>query len=253
MKTIFTLLVGSLFSLAALATDFRSSQLTITVQDRGNYKVIVDGKKFESYGSSVIIKNVESGYHTVTISKFKFNPLFGILGMRTEVLYNSTIQVRPNTFISLTVDRFGKAFIDEQKIRGNGRGRDDDDYYDDRGNGRDKEWKDRDDRNNGYGQYNAYVNVMSNVEFQRVLDCIDKEWFETNKMKSASQIIATNYFTSFQVKQMLQLFGFESNKLELAKQAYSKTVDKQNYQCVAEMLMFRSSKEELARFISTCR
>jgi len=252
MKTIFTLLAGSLFSLAALATDFRSSQLTVTVQDRGNYKVIVDGKKFESFGSSVIINNVDPGYHTVTISKFKVNPLFGILGMRTEILYNSTIQVRPNTSISLTVDRFGKAFIDEQKIRGNGRDRDDDYYDNDRGNGRDKNWKDKDDRNSGYGTYNAYVSVMSNVEFQRVLDCIQAEWFESNKMKSASQIIATNYFTSSQVKQMVQLFSFESNKLELAKQAYSKTVDKQNYQCVAEVLMFRSSKEELARFIRDC-
>src|ERR1043166_2326912 len=97
MKTIFTLLVSSLFSIAAMATDFRSSQLTVTVQDRGNYKIVVDGRKFESNGSSVVINSVVPGYHTVTISKFKFNPLFGILGMRTEVLYNSTIQVRPNT------------------------------------------------------------------------------------------------------------------------------------------------------------
>ena len=51
---------------------------------------------------------------------------------------------------------------------------------------------------------------------------------------------------------MLQLFSFEGNKLELAKQAYSKTLDKQNYQCVADVLMFRSSKDELARFIRDC-
>ena len=242
MKTIFTLLIGSLSSLAALATDFRSSQLTITVQDRGNYKIIVDGKKFEPYSNnSVIITNLDPGYHTVSISKLKVNPLLGILGIKTDVLYNSTIQVRPNTAISLTVDKFGKACIDEQRMRG-----------DDRGNGSDKEWKDKDDRNSGYGQYNAYVDVMSSVEFQRVLDCINKEWFENNKMKSAVQLINTNYFTSSQVKQMVQLFSFESNKLELAKQAYSKTVDKQNYQCVSDVLMFRSSKDELARFISTC-
>ena len=250
MKTIFTLLVGSLLSIAAMATDFIPSQLTVTVQDRGNYKVIVDGKKFEAYGSSVMINNVDPGYHTITISKFKVNPLFGIFGMRTEILYNSTIQVRPATAVVLTVDRFGKAFIDEQKIRGNGRDRDDDHYDND--NGRDKKWNDKDDRNNGYGQYNAYERAMNDVEFTRVLDCIRAEWFESNKVKSATQIINTNYFTSSQVKQMLQLFSFESNKLELAKQAYTKTLDKQNYQCVSEVLMFRSSKDELARFIRDC-
>ena len=254
MKTVFTLLVGSLLGLSAMATDFRSSQLSITVQDRGNVRIMVDGRKMDADGNSIFMRDIEPGYHSIRVTKFKVNPLFGIFGMKNEVLYNSSVQVKPGTVVTLTIDRFGKSYIDEQKIGSNGRGKDDDDDYYDNDQGRDKGWKDKDgSNNNGYGAYNGYVNVISDVEFQRVLDCVQKEWFENNKVKSAVQIIQTNYFTSFQVKQMLQLFNFESNKLDLAKQAYTKTVDKQNYQCVSDVFWFSSSKDELARFIRTCR
>ena len=49
------------------------------------------------------------------------------------------------------------------------------------------------------------------------------------------------------------LFVFESNKLEVAKSAYRKTVDKQNYYQLNDALTFSSSKEELARFIRESR
>ena len=90
---------------------------------------------------------------------------------------------------------------------------------------------------------------MNDFEFNRVLGSIGKEWFETNKEKSAIQIIHTNYFTACQVKQMLQLFSFDNNKLDLAKQAYSKTVDQKNYFMINDVFSFNSSKDELARYI----
>ena len=48
-------------------------------------------------------------------------------------------------------------------------------------------------------------------------------------MKSAEQIIHTNYLTVGQVKQLIALFNSEDNKLELAKLAYDKTVDQSDY------------------------
>jgi len=71
-------------------------------------------------------------------------------------------------------------------------------------------------------------------------------------MKSVSHIISGNFFTADQVKEMMSLFAFENNKLDIAKQAYSKTIDKENYHCVSDALNFKSSKEELARFIRSC-
>ena len=52
-----------------------------------------------------------------------------------------------------------------------------------------------------------------------------------------------------QVKELMSLFTFENNKLELAKYAYRKTVDQKSYFQVMDALTFSSSKDELARFI----
>jgi hypothetical protein len=68
-------------------------------------------------------------------------------------------------------------------------------------------------------------------------------------VKSATQIINTNFFTSEQVKEMLQLFSFENNKLDLAKLAYDKTVDPRNFYVVNDVFSHSNSKDELARFI----
>jgi Domain of unknown function (DUF4476) len=108
------------------------------------------------------------------------------------------------------------------------------------------------DNSNMGNNDNSYNRAMNDFEFNRVLASINKEWIETNKTKSATQIINTNYFTASQVKQMLQLFSFENTKLDLAKQAYSKTVDQKNYFMVNDVLSF-SSKDELARYIRSFR
>jgi hypothetical protein len=99
----------------------------------------------------------------------------------------------------------------------------------------------------------SYSRAMSDIDFSRVMQSIQKEWFDNNKEKSASQIISTNFFTASQVKQLLQLFTFEENKLTLAKQAYGKTVDQQNYYIINDVFSYSSSKDELARYIRSSR
>jgi thymidine kinase len=90
---------------------------------------------------------------------------------------------------------------------------------------------------------------MTDNEFNRVLDNISKERFENNMVKSATQIINANFFTSEQVKQMLQLFNSENNKLDLAKLAYDQTVDQRNFSVVNDVFSYSNSKDELARYI----
>ena len=121
--------------------------------------------------------------------------------------------------------------------------RDRDEYYDDH-NG-----YDNGQGNNNGGWNNGYGNVMRGNEFESVKESLRKEWFEANRLKSAKFIIDKNNFTTQQVKELMLLFTFENNKLEIAKYAYNKTVDKQNYFQVNEVLTFNSSKEELVKFV----
>lgn len=76
---------------------------------------------------------------------------------------------------------------------------------------------------------------------------------ENNRITSAKFIIEKNNFTTAQVKEMMMLFTFENNRLEIAKLAYNKTIDKNNYYQLNDALTFSNSKEELARFIRQSR
>jgi hypothetical protein len=72
-------------------------------------------------------------------------------------------------------------------------------------------------------------------------------------MSKARLMIDQNYFTSRQVKDICLLFTFENNRLELARYAYGKTVDRENYDLVNEVFSNNSNKKELAQYIRDYR
>jgi hypothetical protein len=90
---------------------------------------------------------------------------------------------------------------------------------------------------------------MSDANFSQAKETLRKEWFENTRVSTAKQLIDRNYFTSRQVKDLMLLFTFENNRLDFAKYAYSKVVDKGNYFTVNDALSMPNSKEELNRFI----
>jgi hypothetical protein len=250
MKTIITLLTSIAFSFSVLAADRPSGNLFVSSNDRGDVRVVLDGKQFTSADNVLMIPGIRAGLHDVKIYHQKNMGLLGILLRNYELVYAGNISVKPGKQTSITIDRFGRTNIDEQKIRDNRKGDRDDEKFDSDHHDGDRDGKYSSD--NSYGDY-RFSQVMSNRDFDLVLQSIQREWFENNKMESARQIITTNYFTSEQVKEMIQLFNFENNKLELAKLAYKKTVDPENYRCVIEQLTFSSNKAELSRYIQDCR
>ena len=266
MKKISTLLVSSLFSLSLLAYD--GSRLSIsTVSNNTGLKVEIDGRRLSMKDNSITLSNIAEGYHQVKIfrEKRKTRDWYrdedrnkmedrngvddrsfeagrsrdesssGFYGKRMEVIYSSSIYVKRGFHTDITVNRFGKVFVDESRIDRNSDYEDDENYDD------------------GGGWDNGYGNVMSSRDFDIVKEQIRKEWFENNKLTSVKTIVDKNNFTAQQVKEMMLLFVFENNKLEVAKYAYRKTVDKKNYFMLNDALTFSSSKQELARFIREFR
>lgn len=246
MKKISTLLFSSLLSLSLLAYD--GSRLSIsTISNAMNLKIEVDGRRQNMTDNSVTMRNLGEGYHQVKIFRDRKNGNgFGnnnnnVFGRRSEMIYNSSVYLRRGFGLDIIVSRSGKVFTDESQID-----RNDDDYYDENdhyGN----------DNNNGGGWNNGYGNVMNSREFDQVKESIRKEWFENNRLTSTKVIIDKNNFTAQQIKDLALLFSFENNKLEIAKYAYRKTVDKQNYYIVNDAFSFSNSRDELARFIREVR
>lgn len=230
MKRIFTLLLGTIFSLSLFAFD--GSRLSISAVSTSTIlKVEIDGRKFSMKDNSLTLGYLSDGRHQVKIIREKKSNGFR---RHEEVIYSSAVFLKRGFHLDITVNRFGKVMIDERRIdRDDDWYNEEDDYYDSDNGG----WSNADDK------------VMSAREFNDVKDQIRKEWFENNRMTSVKFIIDRNFFTTEQVKEMMLLFTFENNRLEVAKYAYCKTVDQRNFYKVNEMLTFSSSKEELARFL----
>jgi len=58
-----------------------------------------------------------------------------------------------------------------------------------------------------------------------------------------------NWLTAQQVASIMNLFDFESTKLDFAKFAFSHTVDPQNYWIVNDAFSFSSSISDLQHYI----
>ena len=276
MKTIFTLLLSTIFSLASMAFD--GTRLTVTSISNNKMFVEVDGRRYNLDGNTVSIVNIRPGMHNVRVLrelKRRGGWNFGNGNRREETIYNIKVTFRDGYHFDILVNRFGKVMIDERRIDRNDDWYNDDDYYDrdnrdndhnrdlenTHGNRENRDYNDNDrnnrdnrdydvDRNNDDPRYNDnYSRAMNTIDFTQAKESLRREWFENTRLTAAKQIIDRNYFTSQQVKEMLLLFTFENNRLDIAKYAYGKTVDKGNYFIVNDAFTFNGNKEALKDYI----
>lgn len=240
-------------SIAVFAAAKPQSVLTVKSADNADIRVVLDGKRFEPNDNSLMLRGIDDGYHTIKVFKQKRNGFFSIAGNKYELVYNTSINVKKRTHLFITIERNGRVSMQENRIRKDGN-RGDNDWGNGRGdrNGRDYDF-DHDGQWGDYDNHEGYASAMNDREFKSVLQSIEKEWLETNKLKSASQIVKSNSLSTAQVEQLVLLFSFENNKLELAKQAYANTVDKRNYSRLFDVFSFNSSKAELERYIRSPR
>src|SRR6185436_7005062 len=61
----------------------------------------------------------------------------------------------------------------------------------------------------------------------------------------------TNYFTTAQVRQLLQLAYYENDRLALAKSSYNNIVDPSNFPQVYDLFSSQSSRTELASYVGS--
>lgn len=239
MKQIFTLLFIS-FTLAASAQDqerrrqenYSNAVINVSSLADQSFIVYLDGREFRAgWKDEVSIDHVSPGMHSLKIvqQKSKNRNIFRS-GFNEITLYNSKIFVRDQTQTDFVISRKGKVVKDETVIRYN-----DNHHWNQEGNG------------------NGFYSVMNQRDFERLKQSISNAHFDSDKMMIAKQVINSNYFGVSQVKEMMRLFNFDSNKLDIAKLAYGKTVDRNNYFSVYDEFSFSSSKQELNRYISNYR
>ena len=160
--------------------------------------------------------------------------------------------LKPMHHLSIAISPSGKIKINEELMRRNGRNDDRDDWG--RNNqGRDNDWYDNRNNDGRGNDGRGYNQPMSDRMFLAAKEAIRKEGFDKDKLAVAKQIISTNNIYSSQVKELLQLFSFDDYKLDFAKYAYARTIDRNNYFIVYDAFAFRKNKEELMSYIQNNR
>lgn len=267
MKTTSTLLLAIFISMASFAVPAQS-KLSITVIGHQNIQILVGNNRYEGQENSIVLSNLQPGSHIIKVYSYGNSRRKSVWGNKrsSQLIYSSTVYLRPGYFTRITVDSYGKAQVDERVLRQNRRDDDwSDDRYrdgDDRYNGRDDHSRRRDDRyrrrddrysepNDRDRRYDDNYNrsAVSEQSFGSIVQTLKREYSENSRVVLAKQIIDRNYFTASQVKYMLQLFPFEHHKLDLAKYAYRYTVDQRNYFSVYDVFTYSHSKDELADYI----
>lgn len=94
-------------------------------------------------------------------------------------------------------------------------------------------------------------NVMDNTTFQQLKTTMKNMPFDDNKLQVVKTALKNSWISTAQVGELMSLFSFDSKKLELAKYAYDKTTDQQNYFLLYDDFDFNSSATELDKYIAT--
>ena len=239
MKQIFTLLI--LISSVAVSAqdeerrrnnDFASGTISVSNLSNQNFTVFLDGREYRTDArAEVFIDRVFTGQHTLKIILQRGRRQSGSPFLNNHVVYHSRIYVSEKSDLEFVVSRKGKVLVDEDVIN-----------Y-----GASSPWD-----HNGYGSA-GYNSIIDQRDFERIKQSITNARFEDDKLMIAKQVINSNFFGVSQVKELLQLFSFDSNKLDIAKLAYGRTIDRNNYFTVYDVFSFSSSKQELNRYIMNYR
>lgn len=98
----------------------------------------------------------------------------------------------------------------------------------------------------GYGNWTPVMSQQDFTEFRRNLQRIS---FESTQLQAVEQQLSFARFTSDQTRILMNLFSFDSSRLELAKMIYPSVVDPQRFFIVADGFTFDSTRNELHAFM----
>lgn len=205
------------------------TRFSVSVMAPWPVKVLVNGVTYNAnngHDADLVINNLRPGYHNISIVRAARSGR-GNSRHRGHTIYRENILLRPGMHIDLVINRFGKAFLDENPLMSSGFP--------------------------GYG-YNSFpgsvgIACMDRARFDGMKNTLRKIAFEDTRLSTCKTMMRSEMFSSSQVKELMQLFAFEDNKIEVAKAAYDQTIDPENYFNTYDAFSFNSSHDEMNRFL----
>ena len=216
MKTISLFLVSCVMATAVISQTV--STVTINVRGNNNESIIIDGKEYvvnNDYNTNtntpIVVSNLQAGQHTLQIKR------------TNEVNPSSTVfTIRNGYDLQITITANGSV--------------------------QSKEIKWRTDNTTA-----EFATPMSAADFNTLYNDVRSQWRNANKVTLLSDAFAntSNYFTTAQAKQLIQLVNNQSNRFTLAKAAYRSITDPVNFTQMYNVLNSQSYRDQLAAYVST--
>lgn len=93
------------------------------------------------------------------------------------------------------------------------------------------------------------LSPLSAHEFAEVKKQMNKQAGQSNKTLVALDALRLNYLTSVQVMELMHKLSWDSDRMKVAKAAYGKTLDIENFQDVGQAFYYRSYERLLQKYV----
>ena len=106
--------------------------------------------------------------------------------------------------------------------------------------------------NNYNGSSIGYKVPMTDANFTTFFQTLQAQFLPGEQMSSLTEAFNNQsyYFTTAQVKQLIPLVSYESNRLQLTKLSYRTITDRNNFTQLYDLLNSQSSRDELTAYVN---
>jgi len=262
MKRLMLLISIQIFSLGAMMAQYVPSILNLRLYDNSQFTCTIDGVNYNQSNTTLRVANLSPGNHVVNAYVLQW--MYGG-GYTQRLVYSGILYIQASaelyatiTGSSLNVDRIVALQVPANSGSWNNNNYP---YYPSNNNYYGGNYYGGGHHNGNYSghcgnpPYSAPVcnipRAMTDADFNMLVINLRNASFESTMLSIAKTVLRTNYFTTQQVKSILHEFSFESTKLDFAKEAYDKTIDKNNYYTVNEEFSFSSTTIALNNYIAS--
>ncbi len=248
MRTIITLAFFALSFLSASA-QYGRSVLNLRLSDNAPFSVVIDGQQAGGVNNTTRLANLTAGKHFIQVYRVGGYKGRGRGHGYPANAFSGYVSVAANAETWATVyPEFQRVQVDEIRAFNNRANQCDPTAFEPRR----PQHHDACDPviSSNCPPVPAGPFAMNPADFSQLKQTINNAGFENTRLSIFKQALNYNYFTTAQVRELMDLFWFENSKLEVAKIAYPKTIDQNNYYQVNNEFSFSSSVNELGQYIA---
>lgn len=215
-------------AISANANPIGSSSLFLSVNDRGNFIFVVNGITYPTCNGTVILDRVVDRIYDVKLYRVQhINKGYGS-SFHNIFMNEDVIKVPCHTQVDALFGRYGVRINQRVIPMSNCR------------------HTDKPKR----GPVHCQVSGMNPDAFAALIGNLNNSGFDNTKVNIVKAALFSNQMTTAQIAAVLRTFTFDHYKLDVAKMAYNKCVDQQNFYVLASEFTFESNSRELMKYIS---